>query len=138
MDAKSPSPQTTSFTLFILTVLLSALILQDFAMAQTTAPDTNQTNSAPLTAAQLSDSMKKLETELLAKYGDTQKPRLSTGMHQVMEFWLPEDGDAAAFESFVRANFAGDQESLDTMFNRFQRLIEQLDGHMHEISREFA
>jgi hypothetical protein len=138
MDAKSPSPQTTSFTLFILTVVLSALIFQDFAMAQTTAPDTNQTNSAPLTAAQLSDSMKKLETELLAKYGETQKPRLSTGLHQVMEFWLPQDGDAAAFESFVRANFAGDQESLDTMFNRFQRLIEQLNGHMHEISREFA
>ena len=91
-----------------------------------------------LTSAQLNDSMKKLQTELLAKYGEAQKPRLSTGLHQVMEFWRPEDGDAAAFESFVRTNFAGDQESLDTMFTRFPRLFEQLDGHMHEISREFA
>jgi hypothetical protein len=91
-----------------------------------------------LTAAQLNDSMRKLETELLAKYGEGQKARLRTGLHQVVEFWRPDDGDAATFENFVRTNFAGDPASLDVMFDRFQRLLEQLDGHMHEISREFA
>jgi hypothetical protein len=54
----------------------------------------------------------------------------------VGEFWRAEDGDAAAFEEFVRVSFAGDQATLDTMFDRFQRLLEQLDGHMHEINRE--
>src|SRR5262249_19180172 len=34
-------------------------------------------------------------------------------------------------------NLASDQASLDALFDRFQRLLEQLDGHMHEIGREF-
>jgi hypothetical protein len=85
----------------------------------------------------MSDAMTRLQAELLAKYGEGQKPRVRTGLHQVMEFWRPEDGDAKAYEDFVRTNFAGDQASLDEMFDRFQRLLEQLDGHMHEINREF-
>lgn len=105
-------------------------------MAQTSAPAAPQPQV--LTAAQLNDSMRKLQTELVAKYGEGQKARVLVGLHQVVEFWRPEDGDAAAFESFVRANFAGDQAELDNMFERFQRLLEQLDGHMHEIAREFA
>ncbi len=85
----------------------------------------------------MKDSMIKLEAELLSKYGEGQKPRIRTGLHQVMEFWRAEDGDTAAFEDLVRANFAGVQPSMDTVFDRFQRLLEQLDGHMHEIAREF-
>jgi hypothetical protein len=85
----------------------------------------------------MKDSMIKLEAELLSQYGEGQKPRIRTGLHQVMEFWRPEDGDTAVFEDFVRANFAGDQPSMDTLFDRFQRLLEQLDGHLHEITREF-
>jgi len=106
------------------------------AMAQSSAIAPNP--SAPtVTPAQMNDSMTRLQAELLAKYGEAQKPRIRTGLHQVMEFWRPEDGDAKAYEDFVRANFAGDQASLDEMFDRFQRLLEQLDGHMHEINREF-
>jgi len=85
----------------------------------------------------MKDSTSKLERELAAKYGDQQRMRVERGLRQVAEFWRAEDGDAAAFEDFARANFAGDQATLDTMFNRFQRLLEQLDGHMHEINREF-
>ncbi|MBZ5704046.1 MAG: hypothetical protein LAN63_01725 [Acidobacteriia bacterium] len=85
----------------------------------------------------MKDSMTKMESELVAKYGEPQKPRILRGLHQVAEFWRADDGDAAAFEDFVRTNFAGDQATLDTMFNRFERLIEQLAGHMHEINREF-
>ena len=92
---------------------------------------------APITPAQMKDSMIKLEAELLSQYGEGQKPRIRTGLHQVMEFWRPEDGDTAVFEDFVRTNFAGDQPSMDTLFDRFQRLLEQLDGHLHEITREF-
>jgi hypothetical protein len=55
----------------------------------------------------------------------------------VAEFWRADDGDAATFEDFVRANFAGEQVTLDTMFNRLESLLEQLSGHMHEINREF-
>ena len=79
----------------------------------------------------------KLEKELIAKYGAGQRARVERGLRQVAEFWQAGDGDAAVFEDFVRSNFAGDQATLDTMFNRYQRLLEQLSGHMHEINREF-
>jgi hypothetical protein len=107
------------------------------SMAQSSAPAASQKPAETLTPREMNEAMLKLQGELLAKYGEGQKPRIRTGLHQVVEFWRPEDGDAGVFESFVRSNFAGDQPSLDTVFDRFQRLLEQLDGHMHEISREF-
>jgi len=87
--------------------------------------------------AWMASSLAKMEADLTAKFGDAQKVRIQRGLRQVSEFWRMEDGDAASFEEFVRANFAGDQAALDTMFDRYQRLLEQLDGHMHEINREF-
>jgi len=89
------------------------------------------------TSASLNASSEKLQKELVAKYGDGQRERIGRGLRQVAEFWRPEDGDAAAFEQFVSTNFAGDQATLDTMFNRFENLLEQADGHMHEINRAF-
>lgn len=85
----------------------------------------------------MKSTTEKMEKELTAQYGQGQRPRVDRGVHQVAEFWRAEDGDAGVFEDFVRNNFAGDQAALDTMFNRFQRLLEQLSGHMHEINREF-
>jgi len=93
--------------------------------------------SPAIQPAWMSASTTKLETELVAKYGEAQRARAQHGLHQVAEFWRADDGDSAAFEDFVRANFAGDQATLDTMFTRFQSLLEQLNGHMHEINRAF-
>jgi hypothetical protein len=92
---------------------------------------------ATVSPSWINDSTTKLQKELIAKYSDHERERLERGLHQAAEFWHTDDGDAAAFEDFVRTNFAGDQATLDTMFNRFQSLLEQLDGHMHEITREF-
>ena len=79
----------------------------------------------------------KVVKELVAKYGEGQRARAERGVHQISDFWRADDGDAAAYVEFAEANFAGDQATLDMMFNRFQALIEQLNGHMHEINREF-
>jgi hypothetical protein len=89
------------------------------------------------TPSWVKDSVAKMERELVAKYGDSQQARLQRGLRQVAEFWRADDGDAAIFEDFVRANFAGEQVTLDTMFDRLESLLEQLSGHMHEINREF-
>jgi len=83
------------------------------------------------------DVLAKVEKDLAAKYGEGERARVQRGMRQVASFWRDEDGDAAAFEQFVRINFAGDQITRDTMFNRFERLLETLDGHMLEIGRAF-
>lgn len=128
-------PRAATLLLFMTADAAALPNLQEIAMAQSSVAAPRP--AEPLTTAQLNDSMRRLESELLAKYGEAQKARLRTGLHQVIEFWRPEDGDAVAFEAFVRTNFAGDPATLDTMFDRYQRLLEQLDGHMHEISREF-
>ena len=85
----------------------------------------------------MNGAREKLTTELVAKYGAAQRPRIDRGLNQVAEFWRAGDGDATVFEDFVLTNFAGDQLTLNTMFERYQTLLEQLNGHMHEINREF-
>jgi hypothetical protein len=75
--------------------------------------------------------------ELVARYGESQRGRIQRGVRQVIEFWRDEDGDDDAFQDFARASFAGDQATLDAIFDRLEQMLEQLSGHMHEISREF-
>src|SRR5215216_6864491 len=113
-------------------VLVSALILSSqlaFARAQTP-----QAGGPP---AWMKDVLTKLEASLTAKYGEGQRARAERGLRQVSRLWRAEDGDAAKFEEFVNANFAGDQATLDATFARFEHNLEQLSGHMAEIGREF-
>jgi hypothetical protein len=118
------------FGFVLLTLLCSAPTISGEA---TMSPVANDNQPVPW----MNGAMEKLEKELLAKYSEAQRSRVQRGLHQVAEFWRAEDGDATVFEDFALANFAGDQSELDTMFIRFQRLLEQLNGHMHEINREF-
>ena len=90
-----------------------------------------------LTGSPYDASVGKLERELVLKYGEDQRSRAVRGMRQVLEYWRPEDGDIAAFEQFTTENFAGTDEALNAIFTRFENLLETLEGHMHEISREF-
>jgi hypothetical protein len=85
----------------------------------------------------MKDSRDKLAKQIIAKYGEAQRARIERGLEQISDFWRAEDGDAGVFEDFVLTNFAGDQATLDTMFNRFEFLFEQLDGHTTEMSRAF-
>ena len=84
----------------------------------------------------MNESMQKLETELVAKYGEAQRARLQRGMKQVADFWRAEDGDQAAYEDVIRTHFAGDQAALDALFNRMQFVLESTYGHMAEIGRD--
>ncbi|HEX6085771.1 MAG TPA: hypothetical protein VF266_14665 [Thermoanaerobaculia bacterium] len=97
------------------------------------------TLAAPAHAQQpewMKESMQKLETELVAKYGESQRARLQRGMRQVADFWRAEDGDRAAFEELVRTHYAGDPATRDALFNRMQFILESVYGHMTEISRD--
>jgi hypothetical protein len=78
-----------------------------------------------------------LEDELVARHGESQRQRAARGLKQLSEYWHASDGDANIFEEFVKANFAGDEAALETMLNRFERLLEQYEGHAQEIVREF-
>lgn len=120
----------------------SVLLLGMALLAWTSMPASAQNKKGdpmkPMTAPDwIADSSAKLQTELVDRYGEAQRPRVQRGLKQVAEFWRAEDGDQQTFEAFVRANFAGDQATLDALFSRFESLTEQLYGHLHEINREF-
>jgi hypothetical protein len=85
----------------------------------------------------MKSATEELTAKLIAKYSEAQRARVERGLRQAADFWRAEDGDGVAFEEFVLAHFAGDQATLDSMFQRFQHLLEQLHGHMQEIGREF-
>ncbi len=101
--------------------------------------NTQETSAGESTAppAWMKAATAKLENELVAKYGESQRVRAQRGLKQVAELWRASDGDPAAFEEFVGINFLGDPAALDTAFDRFQRLFEKSFGHMTEINREF-
>lgn len=117
-------------------VLVFALILSSqLTVAQASVPaPTPQAGAGPVW---MKDVLTKLEAALTAKYGEGQRVRVRSGLRQVSHFWRAEDGDASEFEEFVSANFAGDQPTLDATFARFEQNLEQLNGHMAEIGREF-
>src|SRR5215469_3916238 len=105
-------------------IMVALLVSQERTMAQSSVATPTSTT---LTAENMKATMSKLQAELTAKYGQDQAIRIRRGLHQVVEFWREDDGDVSVYEDFVRKNFAGDQASLDVMFERFQRLLEQLD-----------
>jgi len=82
-------------------------------------------------------SVAALEEELVAEHGAEQRRRVQQGLGQVASFWREQDGDKADFEAFVRRNFAGGEDAVDVMFGRFEKLLEQLDGHSLEILLTF-
>jgi hypothetical protein len=100
---------------------------------------TRQASAKPAAASGrvLAQDDKVLENELVAKYGEGQRERVRRGLKQVAQFWRTEDGDKAVRDAFVKANFAGDQDTIDQVFARFERLMEQIDGHAQEMGREF-
>jgi hypothetical protein len=95
-------------------------------------------NAMLMAAVLISPStMEKATSELVGKYGESQRPRIQRGLAQVSQFWRAEDGDDAQFTEFVRTSFAGDATTLDALFNRMQFALESLDGHMSEIARDW-
>ncbi|MGZ8711094.1 MAG: hypothetical protein ACXW28_12805, partial [Thermoanaerobaculia bacterium] len=58
------------------------------------------------------------------------RPRAERGVRQVAKLWREDDGDAAAFGSFVQQHFAPDEAQRDAMFRRLDGLHEQMDGSL--------
>ena len=77
-----------------------------------------------------------LETALVSQHGEGQRARVHRGIAQVAALWRKEDGDSAAFDAFVRDNFAGEPAALDALFTRYQYNLEKIFGHGQEIRRE--
>lgn len=74
---------------------------------------------------------------LIGKYGEKERARIERGINQIVQLWRPSDGDAAAFGEFARENFIPEGQTLDDTFGRFEYALEQMDGHLNEIGREW-
>src|SRR5512140_917928 len=116
----------------VLLVALAALPLGAEPKANEKMSGTVSVVSKP---AWIDASARTLEAELVAKHGEQVRPRLARGLAQVTGLWRESDGNASAFEAFVRENFAADDVTQRTMLERMDFLHEQLDGCMLEMGR---
>jgi len=91
----------------------------------------------PATAPAPALALAPLEAELVARHGQGQAGRIRRGLDQAARLWRAEDGGQEVFEAFVRPQFAGDARALDALFGRLEFAVESLEGHMHEIGRDF-
>lgn len=88
-------------------------------------------------APPLQGALPGVEASLVEMHGEAQRERIRRGLRQAAELWRTDDGDAEAFAEFARTHFAGDQATLDAMFERYQYLLERLGGHMNKLVQEF-
>ncbi len=84
----------------------------------------------------LDTSIARLETHFRQQLAPKDQKRLSEGLKACAALWRSEDGNAEAFESFVKQFFAPDQVQLDGLYKRLAFIIESLDGHMLELTRD--
>lgn len=89
--------------------------------------------SAP---AAVPDRVKSAVARLVARHGEAQGARIRLGVDQAAERWRPEDGDAAAFAAFCDESFIAEATELGRTFARLEKVLEQVDGHLHEVRRE--
>ena len=87
-------------------------------------------------AAVPADRIRDAVSHLLARHGEAHAARIEAGVAQVAARWWASDGDDAAFVAFCEASFVAEEVELAAAFTRLQFVLEQLDGHLHEVRRE--
>jgi hypothetical protein len=97
-----------------------------------------QSVTAPSKSAISPETVDATVARLAERHGDAHVDRIRLGVQQVAGRWWPEDGDADAFTRFCEENFLIDPEALTTAFERIQVVLEQIDGHLHEVRRELT
>ena len=90
--------------------------------------------SQPITPEVISSTAQRL----LDHHGPDYASRIRRGVEQVAQRWWAEDGDVEAFTSFCESHFLADSESLTATFRRLEGVLEQIEGHLHEVRRELT
>ena len=62
--------------------------------------------------------------------------RFQKGLEQTANFWREEDGNKEVFEQFINSGFIKNENERDEAFNRVEKILEKIDGHMTETGRE--
>src|SRR4051794_33577342 len=72
---------------------------------------------------------------LIEQHGPEQAGRIRRGVEQVALRWWPEDGGAEELAAVCDANFLAAPEARAATFRRLEGILEQTDGHLHEVRR---
>jgi hypothetical protein len=75
---------------------------------------------------------------LIERHGAGQADRIQRGVEQAARRWWPEDGGPRDFTAFCEASFLADPAALTAAFSRLEKVLEQIDGHLHEVRRELT
>lgn len=127
VDAAEPQPGSAAQT------------AGQWASGAASTTDVNGASRGDVVTASATLPLAQLESELVAQFGEAQRARIHRGLTQVADRWrLDEDGDAGAFSSFVREQFAGTPAALDLLFARFERNLELIFGHGLEVTRQLS
>ncbi len=92
------------------------------------------TAAVPATVSQ--EALKSLEDELAGRHGEDSRARAKRGLAQAASLWRSSDGDAAAFAEMAKTHFLADPAGLDALFTRMQKVLESVDGHLLEVTRD--
>jgi hypothetical protein len=111
---------------------LPALLALTMVMAMT-RPDA-QGADAPLFLPEAAAAEAK--AALLQAHGEGERPRFERGVEQVRLLWRAGDGDAAAFQAFVKDEFLPRGERLDAAFARLEFALERLGGYFTSLVRD--
>lgn len=79
-------------------------------------------------------SIKKVTDTLVAQYGDALKLRIEKGVSQSAALWRASDGTVLEFEQFCKANFVASEGRLDTLFQKYSKNFELLNGLFNKLS----
>jgi hypothetical protein len=85
-----------------------------------------------------SETVQQTIDRLVERHGPEHAARVRRGVEQAAYRWRPEDGSADDFAAFCADNFLADPEALATTFRRLEEVLEQIDGHLHEVRRELT
>jgi len=80
----------------------------------------------------------RVERELVAQHGESQRDRARLGLRQLAARWRAEDGDERDLAAFVTKNFLSDARALEETARRLEYALEMLDGHASEVAREIG
>jgi hypothetical protein len=80
----------------------------------------------------------KATSALIAQHGDGQRARVERGVAQVLAAWRPADGDPAALQAFLQAQFVADPAQREALLGRLEEAMEALDGGFLEQNRALS
>jgi hypothetical protein len=83
-----------------------------------------------------SATLEKIKTELLQKFGESEKFRVGRGVDQVAGLWRAADGNSTDFAAFCRENFAADGKPLQALFEKLAFYNEVLGGYFNAMSQD--